>query len=369
VINFKEFYEIILEGGAVGHMAHPFDLPQVKTGNDLIELFNKTVKSLTTNPGAIKIDGVNTSIKLVDAPDGGKEFALDRGSMKDLDIRGIRAKGIDPETGKSDLESRFTTKDGTPHGMIQTGGKVLAIFNSAIPSIETELKALGLWKDKNIILNMEYVSGKTNVQEYEGDFLAIHGLNKFEQVTPRRRASSEISFKAGPMKRMIDKLNPIAAEHGFKVLGSVDTQLEGEVDFSSALQERITIKYNDDKEETRTLQGWLADAKNPFKQVVNLAGGGKDTAMTKKMYFAVMNGQNLLDIVDEKDVGWVVSGAVMYHATRTLGNVLLAAVNSEIGTADTQEGIVVRDKNIAKVPYKITGEFIVRGMESQFRQA
>jgi hypothetical protein len=91
--------------------------------------------------------------------------------------------------------------------------------------------------------------------------------------------------------------------------------------------------------------------------------------MTKKMYTAVMNGQNLLDIVDEKDIGWVVSGAVMYHATRTLGNVLLAAVNSEIGTADTQEGIVIRDKNISTAPFKVTGEFIVRGMESQFRQA
>ncbi len=308
MVNFREFYEVFLEGGAAGHMAHPFNLPQVKTGNDLIELFNKTAQSLNTNPGAIKIDGVNASIKLINKVDGGKEFALDRGSMKPLDVEGIR---ID------DLVERF----GEGHGMVETGTNVLKIFNSAIPSIEGELK------------------------------------------------SNEIKFKQGALNKLIDKLNPIAAEHGFKVLGSVDTQLEGEVDFSSALQERITIKYNDDKEETRTLQGWLADAKNPFKQVVNLAGGGKDTAMTKKMYFAVMNGQNLLDIVDEKDVGWVVSGAVMYHATRTLGNVLLAAVNSEIGTADTQEGIVIRDKNIAKVPYKITGEFIVRGMESQFRQA
>ena len=356
MVNFKEFYEVFLEGGAAGHMAHPFDLPQAKTGNDLIDIFNKSVKSLQSDPGAIKIDGVNASIKLIDSVDGGKQFALDRGSMKPLDVEGITIDG---------LEERF----GAGHGMIETGTAVLKIFNSAIPSIEPELKALGMWKDNTIIFNMEYVSGQTNVQEYEGNFLAIHGLNKFQQVTPRRRSSSEIKFKAGPMKKMIDKLNPIAAEHGFKVLGSVDTQLEGEVDFSSALQERITIKYNDDKEESRTLQGWLADAKNPGKQVVNLVGGGKDTAMTKKMYTAVMNGQNLLDIVDEKDVGWVVSGAVMYHATRTLGNVLLAAVNSEIGTADTQEGIVIRDKNISKVPYKITGEFIVRGMESQFRQA
>jgi len=38
--TFKQYYSTILnEGGAAGHMAHPFDLPQVKTGKDLIGFF------------------------------------------------------------------------------------------------------------------------------------------------------------------------------------------------------------------------------------------------------------------------------------------------------------------------------------------
>ena len=35
--NFKQYWDFVLcEGGAAGHMAHPFDLPQVNTGDDLI---------------------------------------------------------------------------------------------------------------------------------------------------------------------------------------------------------------------------------------------------------------------------------------------------------------------------------------------
>ena len=37
---------LLNEGGAAGHMAHPFDLPDVKTGNDLENKFKDTVKIL-----------------------------------------------------------------------------------------------------------------------------------------------------------------------------------------------------------------------------------------------------------------------------------------------------------------------------------
>ena len=39
-----------------------------------------------------------------------------------------------------------------------------------------ELNALGLLNDPNVMFNMEYVSGKSNVQDYGKNFLAIHGL-------------------------------------------------------------------------------------------------------------------------------------------------------------------------------------------------
>ena len=83
---------------------------------------------------------------------------------KALDLKGVT---------KADLEDRF----GSGHGMVKAGGDVLDIFNEALPSIQEELTALGLFDDPNIMFNMEYVSGKSNVQDYGKNFLAIHGLS------------------------------------------------------------------------------------------------------------------------------------------------------------------------------------------------
>ena len=44
------------EGGAAGHMAHPFDLPRVKNGMGLLKFFQDAQKVL--NDAVVKIDGV-----------------------------------------------------------------------------------------------------------------------------------------------------------------------------------------------------------------------------------------------------------------------------------------------------------------------
>ena len=159
--------EILLtEGGAAGHMAHPFNLSDVNDGKSLLDVFKKAADSLDKKPGAIKIDGVNASIRLVDL-DGKKQFVMDRGSKMALDVKGIT---------KDDLKNRF--KEG--HGMIKIGGEVLDVFNEALPSIKNDLERLGAYDNPNILFNMEYVSGKTNVQDYGAKFIAIHGLNQIE---------------------------------------------------------------------------------------------------------------------------------------------------------------------------------------------
>ena len=63
--TFKQFYQLISEGGAAGHMAHPFDIPTIKTGSQLINAFNAIWKSVSKTPASVKIDGVNVSFKLL----------------------------------------------------------------------------------------------------------------------------------------------------------------------------------------------------------------------------------------------------------------------------------------------------------------
>ena len=82
-------------GGAAGHMAHPFDLGDVRTGDDLIDFFNKAKAHLEKEgAGAVKIDGVNVSFKVVEQ-NGQHQFAVDRGSMKEIDISGITMSRVD----------------------------------------------------------------------------------------------------------------------------------------------------------------------------------------------------------------------------------------------------------------------------------
>ena len=174
-------------GAAGGHMPHPFDLPGVADGNDLINFFKDATKSLKENKSTLKIDGVNASFKLIDGARG-KEFAGDRASLSPLDIQGLTASNLsrrfepqeNPETGE--LE---------PHGMVEAYNNLLDIFNEAVPDIMDELKILGLWDNPTLFFNTEYVKGQTNVLEYDHDFLAIHNVGQIYERNPKKDTDQE----------------------------------------------------------------------------------------------------------------------------------------------------------------------------------
>ena len=75
---------MVCEGGAAGHMAHPFDLPTIKAPIDIVKFFDNLTTALKKDEKAfMKIDGVNASVRLGDKG----EFVLDRMSMKPLDVK------------------------------------------------------------------------------------------------------------------------------------------------------------------------------------------------------------------------------------------------------------------------------------------
>ena len=370
--------EILLtEGGAAGHMAHPFNLSNVNNGKDLLDIFEKSAESLNKNPGAIKIDVVNASIRLVDL-DGKKQFVMDRGSKQALDIKGIT---------KADLEDRFKTKDGTPHGMIKTGGEVLDMFNEALPSIKGDLERLGAYDDPNILFNMEYVSGKTNVQDYSTNFIAIHGLNKIGMVDEpsektgkmlSRRKSKEISYDKSALQSLLDNLKPIAKKRGYEVYGSVPTTMKKKPNFNSALSKNYTVNAGESSE-TKSLGQWLNGLSDiPEKDLIGMNVGykaGSSTinnkkvgAVSKQVYLAILNKENIDGLFDDaEDRKKAIQGFVTYLATEKLGDEILKVLDSPMGSADKHEGVVIRDENIADVPFKITGKFILGGMQTGFR--
>ena len=356
------WFNMLTEGGAAGHMAHPFDLPNVTSGRDLKDIFEKAATSLNTNPGAVKIDGVNSSIRLITL-DGVKQFVMDRGSKKELDIKGIT---------KDDLLNRF----GDGHGMVKIGGEVLDMFNTALPQIENDLKALGAWEDPNILFNMEYVSGKTNVQDYGSNFIAIHGLNKIEskEVQGKRkmltkRISSEISYSKDSLQSMLDNLAPIAKKQGFEVYGSVPTEMSKKPNFNSALSQNYSVEFTEEVK-TQPLSKWLdeisAIPKDEFIFITRDGTSKKVGAVSKQVYQLILNGENIDDLFNENDKKKAIDGFVTYLATEKLGDEILKVLNSPMGSVENHEGVVIRDEKIASVPFKITGKFILGGLTSDF---
>ena len=356
---------IITEGGAAGHMAHPFDLSNVNSGKDLKNIFEKAANSLQSNPGSVKIDGVNSSIRLVTI-DGVKQFVMDRGSKKELDIKGIT---------KDNLLNRF----GKGHGMVKIGGEVLDLFNSALPNIENNLKELGAWEDPNILFNMEYVSGKTNVQDYGSNFVAIHGLNKIEskEVQGKRkmltkRISSEISYNKETLQSLLDNLKPVAKERGFEVYGSVPTKMGKKPNFNSALSKQYTVEFTDENK-TQSLDKWLDEInvipKDEFIFINTDNTPKKVGAVSKQVYQVILNRENVDDLFDnEEDREKAINGFVTYLATEKLGDEVLKVLDSPMGSVENHEGVVIRDEKIANVPFKITGKFILGGIVSDFKK-
>jgi hypothetical protein len=347
-------YQLLVCGGAAGHMAHPFNIDWVKTGPDLVKVFQQSINFLNKKPASVKIDGVNASIRLITL-DGKKTFVLDRGSNKPLDVKGIT---------KADLEDRF----GAGHGMIKIGGTVLDIFNDAIPESQSELKRLGLWDNPNILFNIEYVAGSTNVLAYNKNFLAIHGLLEIVQVTPTKRTTKEKVYNKKVLQDYLNKLNLTANGYGYEVLGSVPTTLDGEPNLQAELNKKYTVNYGGGKEETKTLGKWLAKATLP-DTTFKTKDGKVVSALSKDVLSKLMSGMPLDEYVaDPKDYKSVVDGFVIYLATMKLGDAVLAKLSSPLGPVSEHEGIVIRDKTIYNKPFKITGKFILGGLASSFRK-
>ena len=104
----------------------------------------------------------------------------------------------------------------------------------------------------------------------------------------------------------------------------------------------------------------------------------RQSAFAKKIYEDVMvtgykTGLGVADIGgDDVSSNAIHDAVILWHAVRIIGNVLKESVLSkeDFGLPmSEQEGIVIKSEKICDgIPFKFTGEFIVSGQDSQFRQ-
>ena len=372
--------------GTPGHIAHPFDVEAIETGQDLIDYIDTIVLRLQTGEiqGSVKWEGINTSIKLITTEEGNKEFRMDRGTS-----------AIDSVVG-FDAEMAFK-KWGREHGMPKAIADVLAIFNSSLPSIALELKTLGLWEDSTKYLNMEYIKQQSNVLDYDKNILAIHGINQFYEKKaqpwrvdagksmdrpglsrplgldgkPIQAKSIEIPYNQRALENLVEKVKPIASQYAFEVYGDVPVEFDPEIDLQleKVLETPISIQIQPGNIETGTLREWLHMVRHPKDNEVTRRKDNKQIkALSKDVYLSVLNsaqrnGQAVSEyLVHEKEVEDAINGAIIYHATRLLGQEVKEALTSEVGNIGWHEGVVLRGMEDFLV--KLTGHFIVQGLTS-----
>ena len=398
MIPFKQFYQILNEGGGGGHMNHPFDLPNINTGKQLLNLFEKTIKHVKNKSAATKLDGVNVSVRLVEAPGGGLQWAMDRGSMKQLDLDGITidklALRFPPSIEMDETTGGVIEKE---HGMVKAGQIVISILNDALPDTEKEIKKLKLAKDLNgksaFYLNAEFIEkGGTNVVKYGKNFIAFHGVNRFKHVTKdpdtgrpvNRREGDEVPYNPDVFTSFVNKVQMHSTKQDFDTHGTIGVRFIHPPNLQNVLDSKIEIRYTRARSVTNSLSEWLFSARNPYDKKIKMFGQNVK-AMEKKVYQYVIGENNvstepLNEAFDENAAKIAIDASIFWHATRMLGR----EINSSLETLEGEhipvgEGIVVRDLPSGKTktvgnkrvpiphpPFKITGEFIISGLQSSF---
>lgn len=383
---------ILTEGGSGGHMDHPFDLDWVTSGKDLLDFFTVKIPRYFDegNTASVKTDGVNVSFKLVSSTgvtgDIKREFAVDRGSKKPIDITGITVDRIG---------ERFAEG----HGMRDAVLNLLTILNNALENgnIQEELEILGMWDDPNLFLNTEYVletedKPTMNVIKYDENFIAIHGVNEFfEKPSPSGRTMQRKSRIASTNKTTMQALDSLVRKirgfsREFNIYGPNDviaTPKGGAVNinYDQALGTKISIKISENNEKTDTLGGWLRNAgvKNPYDSKIVTSDNRKIYALHKDVYFSIIIDKVPISVfLGTKETDKVqmaidtMNGAIFWHATRLLGNAVLDAFYAPLGRqgARDHEGLVLSSKEVfgTNKPVKLTGDFIESGAFGRISQ-
>ena len=371
-------------GGGPGHMRHPHDLHFVKNGEKLVELFGsikKSIESISTTPN-VKIDGINVSFKYVNG-----EFAVDRGSLKEIDLSGITFDRIG---------ERFAEG----HGMRKAITTLLSILNEAEPRIRQEVKALGL-ENTTYFLNTEYVTGTTNAVGYAEDFIAIHGVNVFYEKVSRKATrpgiprpidektgkpikdkSVEVPYDKAAMASLVQKLKPIGKKYNYAIYGPIPTQSKNiKIDYRKSLSTPININLSQETlDQNPDLSKYLnknlaqllelidnKPGQYPDYPMIPMLDGTKKNPYHKETYLKIIEQGIPVDSLASVDhLENFIKGAVYMHASRLLGNDVLVTLTSDIGDMisddGSHEGVVIRDAKFSPYPFKLTGEFIKTGM-------
>lgn len=343
--------QLLKEG--VAHMWHPFDLPKVTNGAELLSVFeNEVIQYINEFTPSIKIDGVNGPIRLIVNSSGEREFAIDRMTQAPIDHEGVTADRLKERFEKAILQSLDNDEEltvplhklvamGIPmdritvgtnltivhkkvkkpvvvksvssgHGFVNDGTVALGVLNNAISSkpaeVEQALRTLNMWNNPNMCLNNDIVhetsreDGQVNNVKYDEDFIAFHGLREIYYPNPKKKArkTREVRLSDEQKQALTDLVNIINETNtveGFRALSPFDTvALKGEVDidYTQALEEVVEIKLDSQTAVAKSIAQWLGDnkiEKPSYTEKYTYADGKKRAYFSKANYVALIPDQ------------------------------------------------------------------------------
>ena len=219
-IDLSEEIQLIIEGGAYGHMQHPFDDNNLTFG-DLKKIIKLGLSGKLNREEDVteKTDGQNLMITY---RDGKVLAARNKGQIKNrgenaLDINAVAKKF----SGRGDIRDAFVF--------------AMKDLSSAIKSLSDKQKDK-IFKNGEIFMNLEIIyPASSNVIDYDKQILQFHNSIKYDK---NGNAVGEVKGSGRMLQGMIKQVNQDIQKH-FKIIKPKVLTLPKKIDFGK----KVDIYY------------------------------------------------------------------------------------------------------------------------------
>ena len=207
---------IITEGGAAGHMAHPFDYTEF-TGNELLELVDSLFGGKIENIKE-KLDGTNLHATMNN--DGQVVFIRNKSNLNS-------------ETGGmsiEDMAAKWADKPSVQNTFLTAGRYIKEIFNKLgkdyfNPDLETRK-----------VINCEcIIAGKTNIMPYAEDRVAFHGYKIYKLQNGKWEEQEDVEGNVDDIYKVASSMS-VARPRTNLIIKSVEDANKFAKEFKSKLE-------------------------------------------------------------------------------------------------------------------------------------
>jgi hypothetical protein len=298
-LDLKEEIKLIVEGGAYGHMAHPFD------DNDLKFADLKNIIRLGLSGGLNREDNVTEKTDgqnlMITYRDGKVVAARNKGQIKNrgenaLDVNAVAQKF----SGRGDIRDAFVF--------------AMKDLSKSINSLSDKQKDK-IFKNGEIFMNLEIIyPASSNVIDYDRQILQFHNSIKYNK---NGNAVGEVKGSGRMLQGMIKQINQDIGKH-FKIIKPRVLDLPKKIDFGKKVdiyykqidKLKNSYKLNDNDElalyHQRFWEEFIKKNAKQYNYKINnkvLVGLTKRWAFFNKKYSI---GNMKKDIKNEKFLDWVI---------------------------------------------------------------